>query len=334
MGNTTQKKSERLARPREAGAAEEERPVRAALYARVSSEEQAKEGYSIDNQVDRLKHNAVAKGWVVAGIYVDAGESGRYVQNRAEYLRMMEEREKWDTISIMKMDRIHRSQKNFIAMIDSLAKWGKDFQSITESLDTATAMGRFVMGIAQLESEQTGERTSTALGAAFRLAGKRSLGQQAPFGYVWNGGGFAKGSQTVPCPDCKKKAPCERHLKWGMGELVPDQRVVELQGERRMTRAETVRLIYEMSAEGSGVSMIARVFDWCDCRAKSWGEKSNCSGCLRVRYILNNPFYAGFQLYQGQILPAKHKPLITRAMFEAVQARRRLYRVSLPPEAA
>lgn len=338
MVNTTQKRVERMIQERKTTDGVEA-PVRAALYARVSSEEQAKEGYSIDNQVDRLKANAVAKGWVVADIYVDAGESGRYTKNRPAYNRMMAEREKWDTVSIMKMDRIHRNQRNFITMIDSLAKWRKDFQSVTESLDTATAMGRFVMGIlqgiAQLESDQTGERTSTALGAAFRLAGKRALGQQAPYGYVWTEPGFKKGSsRREMCPECLKNKgqPCEAHLKWGTGKLIPDQRTVELEDGRKMIRAETVKLIYTLSIEGLGVSKIAQVFSWCDCRAKPWSNKSNCSGCLRVRYILNNPFYVGLQLYQGEILKGDHEALISRRDFEAAQARRRVHKMVLPPE--
>ena len=337
MVNTTQKRAERMIIERKTKEGKEV-PVRAALYARVSSEEQAKEGYSIDNQVDRLKANAVAKGWTVADVYVDAGESGRYTKNRPAYNRMMAEREKWDTVSIMKMDRIHRNQRNFIAMIDNLAKWRKDFQSVSESLDTATAMGRFVMGIlqgiAQLESDQTGERTSTALGAAFRLAGKRALGQQAPYGYVWTEAGFKKGSsRREMCPDCRKGVPCEAHLKWGTGTLVPDRRIVELEDGRRMTRAETVRVIYELSIGGLGVSKIAQVFGWCECRAKPWTNKSNCSGCLRVRYVLNNVFYCGYQLYQGEILKGSHEPLISRQDFEAGQARRRLHKMVLPPEA-
>lgn len=339
MVNTTQKRAERMIVERKTKDGKEV-PPRAALYARVSSEEQAKEGYSISNQVDKLKGNAIAHGWTVAGTYVDEGESGRYTTHRAAYLRMMEERDDWDVISVWKMDRIHRSSKNFLSMIENLQKWGKEFDSISESLDTGTAAGRFVMGIltgvAQLESDQTGERTSTALGAAFRLAGKRALGQQAPYGYVWTEPGFLKGSsRREMCPDCRKNKgqPCEAHLKWGTGKLVPDQRIVELEDGRRMIRAETVRVIFELSIQGLGVSKIAQVFGWCDCRAKPWTNKSNCSGCLRVRYVLNNVFYCGYQLYQGEILKGDHEPLITRKDFEDAQARRRLHKMVLPPEA-
>src|SRR5438445_10312285 len=75
---------------------------------------------------------------------------------------MMAERDQWDALLVIKMDRIHRNSRNFMEMMENLREWGKDFVSASESLDTSTAMGRFVMDIiqriAQLESEQIGER--------------------------------------------------------------------------------------------------------------------------------------------------------------------------------
>ncbi|HKZ23667.1 MAG TPA: recombinase family protein, partial [Thermoplasmata archaeon] len=132
-----------------------------AVYSRVSTEEQAKEGYSLEAQQERLEAYCKARGWAIAKLYVDDGHSGRDTR-RPAYRRMMEERELWDTILVIKMDRIHRNSRNFMEMMDDLRRWGKNFASATESLDTSTAMGRFVMDIiqriAQLESEQIGER--------------------------------------------------------------------------------------------------------------------------------------------------------------------------------
>src|SRR5256712_13753969 len=74
---------------------------------------------------------------------------------------MMAERDAWDTLLVIKMDRIHRNSRNFMEMMESLPEWGKNFASATESFDTSTAMGRFVMDIiqriAQLESAQIAE---------------------------------------------------------------------------------------------------------------------------------------------------------------------------------
>ncbi|MFO1532720.1 MAG: recombinase family protein [Thermoplasmatota archaeon] len=140
----------------------EKGPVRVALYTRVSTEDQAKEGFSLDAQIERLRFYAKAQGWAVAAEYVDEGHSGRTTK-RPMYQKMMAELETWDTLLVLKMDRIHRNSRNFMAMMDDLRREGREFASVSESLDTSTAMGRFVMDIiqriAQLESDQIGERT-------------------------------------------------------------------------------------------------------------------------------------------------------------------------------
>ena len=73
---------------------------------------------------------------------------------------MFNEIDAWDAVVVIKMDRIHRNQKNFLQMMSDLSKKEKEFVSMSESFDTSTAMGRYVMNImaltAQLESEQIG----------------------------------------------------------------------------------------------------------------------------------------------------------------------------------
>ncbi len=160
-------------------------PIRAAIYTRVSTEDQAKEGFSLDAQLDKLKSYCKARDWIVAEEYIDDGYSGRNVK-RPAYSRMMFEVDKWDTILVIKMDRIHRNSKNFMLMMEQLKKLGKEFVSMTESLDTSTAMGRFVMDIiqriAQLESEQIGERVYIGMEQKARTNGG-VLGFNIPYGY-------------------------------------------------------------------------------------------------------------------------------------------------------
>ena len=79
--------------------------MRAALYVRVSTEDQASEGFSLDAQVKKLEAYCRVRGWDVAGVYRDEGFSGRST-DRPEYRRMMEEMDSWDTILVKKMDRI------------------------------------------------------------------------------------------------------------------------------------------------------------------------------------------------------------------------------------
>lgn len=161
--------------------------LRCAMYTRVSTEDQAREGFSLRAQEARLRAYAGARGWQVAGEYRDDGFTGTDVR-RPAYRRMMDEAERWDAILVLKMDRIHRNARNFMAMMDDLRRWGKDFVSATESLDTSTATGRFVADmlqrIAQLESEQTGERVHMGMRQA--ASEGRFLGMSDPYGFRYD----------------------------------------------------------------------------------------------------------------------------------------------------
>jgi len=167
-------------------------PVRAAIYTRVSTEDQAKEGFSLDAQLEKLRSYCKARDWIIGGEYIDEGYSGRKTR-RPAYKKMMEEIDKWDALLVIKMDRIHRNSKNFMLMMEDLNKKGKEFVSMMESLDTSTAMGRFVMDIiqriAQLESEQIGERVYIGMEQKAKTNGG-VLGFNIPYGYDYVDGKF------------------------------------------------------------------------------------------------------------------------------------------------
>jgi len=159
--------------------------VKVAIYTRVSTEDQAKEGFSLNAQLDKLRAYCKARDWVISSEYVDDGYSGRNVK-RPAYSKMMAEMDKWDLILVIKMDRIHRNSKNFMLMMEHLNENKKEFASMSESFDTSTAMGRFVMniiqGIAQLESEQIGERVYIGMEQKAKTNGG-VLGFNIPYGY-------------------------------------------------------------------------------------------------------------------------------------------------------
>lgn len=157
-----------------------------ALYTRVSTEDQAQEGYSLDAQLDKVRGYCKIKDWNIFHEYIEEGHSGRTIK-RPQYQKMFKDIDKWDAVVVIKMDRIHRNSKNFMAMMDLLKKEDKEFVSVMENLDTSTAMGRFVMDIiqriAQLESEQLGERTFIGMKQKARTNGSGFMGHQVPFGY-------------------------------------------------------------------------------------------------------------------------------------------------------
>jgi len=159
--------------------------TRVAIYTRVSTEDQAKEGFSLDAQLEKLRAYCTARDWEIVGEYIDDGYSGRKIR-RPAYATMMEKIDSWDALLVIKMDRIHRNSKNFMLMMEDLNKKGKEFVSMMESLDTSTAMGRFVMDIiqriAQLESEQIGERVYAGMEQKAKQNGG-VLGFNIPYGY-------------------------------------------------------------------------------------------------------------------------------------------------------
>lgn len=204
------------------------------MYTRVSTEDQAREGFSLEAQRERLTAYCESQGWEVAEFYIDDGHSGRDVR-RPAYQRMMEEHDRWDMILVMKMDRIHRNSKNFMIMMENLEKWGKKFTSMNESLDTSTAVGRFVVDIiqriAQLESEQIGERTYMGM-AQKAESGKGHLGFYPPFGYKFTNGELTQVEEEI----AKVKETYKRYLHGEkMGEIagrLNDEGVTTRRGNR------------------------------------------------------------------------------------------------------
>ena len=254
--------------------------VRVALYTRVSTEDQAKEGFSLDAQLERLRFYAKAQGWEIAGEYVDEGHSGRTTK-RPRYSQMMDDRAKWDTLLVLKMDRIHRNSRNFMAMMDALRKEGKEFASVTESLDTSTAMGRFVMDIiqriAQLESDQIGERTFVGMEQKAKEGGG-SLGKPAPFGYRYGEGGV-----FVPVPD----------------------------------EAAAVTELFHRFAAGTNKQDLATWLNEAGLR----GRKGRPWTRWSVDDLLRNPTYAGALGWEGRLQADRHPAIVPPDVFEAVQAR-------------
>jgi len=161
-----------------------------AIYTRVSTEDQARKGFSLAAQLEKLISYCKAKDWAIVGEYMDDGYSGRD-ENRPGYQKMLEERDNWDIIVILKMDRIHRNSVNFALMMDRLKSWNKGFASVQEAFDTTTAMGRFVMDIiqriAQLESEQISERVKVGMIQKAK-SGAGYLGFNIPYGYDYKNG--------------------------------------------------------------------------------------------------------------------------------------------------
>ena len=164
-----------------------------ALYPRVSTQEQALHGYSIAEQIERMESYCKAMGWQDRKIYTDAGFSGASLDRPAlRQLIQDVQAGSVDRVLVYKLDRLSRSQKDTLYLIeDVFLASGADFVSMTENFDTATPLGRAMIGIlsvfAQLEREQIRERLS--MGAIARAkAGKYGGSDRLPIGYDYTAG--------------------------------------------------------------------------------------------------------------------------------------------------
>jgi site-specific DNA recombinase len=167
-------------------------PPRATGYIRVSTEEQAKEGISLEAQAERIKALAIAKGWQLTGIIEDRGYSGKNLE-RPGVKRLIDicKKDKVDIVIVYKVDRLTRRQKNLWHLLEDVFEpCDVGFISVSEPFDTTTATGKAFLGMlgvfAQLERELISERTREGLRHK-RINGEW-VGRQ-PVGFKINGEG-------------------------------------------------------------------------------------------------------------------------------------------------
>ena len=136
------------------------------IYIRVSTEDQAKDGFSIHAQREKLTKYAEANDWDIFDYYVDDGISGKNLEDRPEITRLLKDVEdgKINNILIYKLDRLTRSVRDLIYLIELFEKHSCTFNSQTEKIDTSNAVGRMfvkIIGIfAEFERENLAERVS------------------------------------------------------------------------------------------------------------------------------------------------------------------------------
>ena len=143
--------------------------MRLGLYARVSTDEQAKEGFSIPAQLRVLNAWSVLKNASSVTEYVDDGYSAKNL-NRPAIRRLLDDcrAEKLDAVIVWRLDRLSRNLRDLLVTIEDVFKpHGIEFVSATESIDTSSSSGRLMMNIlgsmAQNERENTSERVTMVM---------------------------------------------------------------------------------------------------------------------------------------------------------------------------
>lgn len=218
---------------------------RVVLYVRVSTARQDQEGYSIPLQKERLIAYCKAKGWVVAGVYIDPGHSGSSL-DRPGMIELIEavKAGKFDAVLVYKLDRLSRSQKDTLYLIEDVFMANDtDFVSLQESFDTTTIYGRAMVGIlsvfAQMERETITERT---------MMGRAGRAEEG----LWHGGG------TDPIG-----------YDYVEGQLVINKE-----------EALQVQDVYKLYADGYSVSEISRRMDGHKTKHGDWSHTSTVGNVL------------------------------------------------------
>ena len=260
--------------------------LRVALYIRVSTQEQAKEGYSIGEQEKRLRSYCEAMQWDIFKVYIDPGYSGGDT-NRPGLQDLMRDVKAGliDKVVVYKLDRLSRSQKDTLILIEDVFLTNKvDFVSMSESFDTATPVGRAVLGLlavfAQLERDQIKERMGMGKEARAK-EGKWGGGSSEPIGYDYD--------------------PVSEKLIVNDYEKLQILEAVEL--FLKGTPLRTICNIFH----NKGYTYVGK-----SGHVAEWDPK-------RLKYVFQNKTYLGYIKYRGEWYKADHDPILDEDTFNQLQ---------------
>ncbi|MEK5161215.1 recombinase family protein [Paenibacillus sp. FSL R5-0527] len=278
-----------------------------AIYSRVSTEDQAENGYSIDAQLDTLRKYCELYGNEVVGEYVDRGVSGKSIKGRYELQRLLKDAEeaKFDEVIVWKFNRMARKNIDLLHIVDLLEKNNIAFRSFSENFDTGTPMGRFALQMmgAVGELERNTIVDNVKMGHRQRAKTGRHNGK-VPLGYkVIEGKGDSRENKSV---------------------------VVVVEEE-----AAIVRYIFEQYASGHGLKTIANQLNHRGHRTKTGKPFSTTA----IRDLLDNPMFIGkirYNRYENWaerrrkgisnepiLVDGNHPPIITEELWDKVKLLRK-----------
>lgn len=190
---------------------------RAVIYKRVSSSEQIK-GYSLDSQEEKAKHFIKANDYKLLKVYEDGGRSGENIERESLEEMINDARNnKFDVIVVYKVDRLSRSLKDFINLIDELKELGIELRSVTEPFDTSTPFGKFVIqmlaSFAEFEHGLIKERSYVGILSSMQ---KGNWYGGAPYGYKY---------QNKKLDINKKEAEVVKRIYNIYSDLKPGERI-------------------------------------------------------------------------------------------------------------
>lgn len=257
----------------------ENKAIRVAIYVRVSTLDQAREGYSLAAQERVLREWCATNGYVIVDIYADEGISGKDIEHRPDMRRLLEDAQlgNFDLVLIWALSRLTRSVADLYDTWELLSSCGVDVKSYTEPFDTSTPIGRAMMGLlgvfAQMERELTAERVRVAIEER-ATQGKRTC--NTVLGYDLDGKDTFK--------------------------------INELEAER-------IRYIFSKYIEYRNLSAVAEL---CRLKGYT-GKRGRIQTAESIRVILDCPIYAGYNRHGGMLYRGNHPEIVSVEMFNTAQ---------------
>ena len=261
--------------------------LRAAVYARVSSEEQV-EGYSLDAQRRAFRTLVEGRGWTVFQEYLEEGRSAHTddIRKRPVFKQAIDDAlaGRYDVLVVHKIDRFSRKLRVTLEYFEKLGKAGVGFVSIQNEIDYSTPTGKFMLvmqgGLAELYSDNLSQEVKKGLHE------RRAQGLYCgllPFG-------ARKDEDGIPSPD-------------------PDT-------------SPGLKMAFDLAAVGKSDREVARALNAAGYRTAG-NQGNRLFSKDTVRGILTNRFYLGeIPDGNGGWIQARHEPLVPDNLFEAARASR------------
>ena len=258
----------------------------AGIYIRVSTEDQAREGFSLGEQEEKLRQLCKYKDFEIFKIYKDAGISAKNMKDRPAFQQMLEDMKagKLNYIVAYKLDRVTRSVRDLEVLISTLEQYHCYLICDRDDVNTSTANGRFFVRmltvLSQLEIEIVSERTKFGLNGAIKAG---HIPGKVPLGY------YRDKDKTLKVD---------------------------------VTTKDIVLRIFEMYLEGKSFQTISNILN--DEKILSPNNKKWCDST--IDRIINNKIYMGdYERYkydtdkETELFVDVVPPIITRALWEEVQ---------------
>lgn len=252
--------------------------LRVAIYIRVSTLDQARDGYSLDAQEKTLRKWCADRKYDVIEVYADRGISGKDIDHRPAMSRLLRDAKdgNFDLVLFWALSRFTRSVSDLYETLEKFQRWNISMMSYTESFDTSTPMGRAMIGIvgvfAQLERELTGERVRAAM-AERAAQGKRTCSEVLGYDNV------GKDSFRINAKEAEYVRFCF------------DEYLVR-------------KSLSEVAAEAKKRGYV--------------GKRGKIPTAYSVEKILTRPIYCGYNSFCGQVYKGDYDPIVSIEIFNRV----------------